>query len=470
MPEMPRTPIGRLAVTIEHATGLQPDETAFDQIPLTDPARLTEAIRAQADGFEVVVTGTLDRRLVLIEHRLQQDGPAGAATTWTAADLSGRPHRTRAWPTWTAERLTIGDPDGWLSAARVTAEGAARLLSPKLLLVALYHPEYFPLPRFPLGISDLARAARATLLGQVELIDMQLGSALDDVLDSIAATEPDIVGVSATFGQHDLMAVLLDQLTACQDAPMVVAGGSLTARNERLLLERYPRLLVARGAGEPTVQDVLALWHGDLAIDQVRGLGYHGAPPARPAAVGAAVLQIGPVRRTATVANRLQTDIWPELDLLPETFRRGGVAQLESSRGCTNFCSFCPRGHKGAWAGTDPDDLAWILHAYREDVVRLDRTPLTIGQLDPPAQVHPAVAAEDHELEHRRDHRTVDVDDRLRGVAPFDRLPVGLGPHVTHPRLPDVGAGTLVDRQAAQRSHRPAAGQKHDRGSDIRPN
>ena len=28
-----------------------------------------------------------------------------------------------------------------------------------MLLAALYHPEYFPLPRFPLGISDVARAA-----------------------------------------------------------------------------------------------------------------------------------------------------------------------------------------------------------------------------------------------------------------------------------------------------------------------
>ncbi|QXJ25874.1 cobalamin B12-binding domain-containing protein [Actinomadura graeca] len=382
MPEAPRTAIGRLILGIEHATGLRLQEAAFEAIPLTEPACLAEAISGHlsddSGGWEVVVTGTLDRRLALIEHDADhdighaRDARADAASTWTVVDLSGQPHRTRAWPSWTAGRLTLDDPAGWLSAATVTAGGAARLLSPKLLLVALYHPEYFPLPRFPLGISGLARAARATLLGQVDLMDMQLGHSLDDVLERIAATEPDIVGVSATFGQHDLMTALLDQLTTRlangQNGPMLVAGGSLTVRNERLLLDRYPRLLIARGAGEPTIQDVLALWHGDLPLDHVRGIGYHDAPPESSTSCGG-VLQIGKsgqgARRTATVANRLQTDIWPELDLLPETFRHGGVAQLESSRGCVSFCSFCPRGHKGSWAGADPDDLTWVLGAYR---------------------------------------------------------------------------------------------------------
>ncbi|MGH3791421.1 MAG: hypothetical protein ACRDQ9_11615, partial [Pseudonocardiaceae bacterium] len=71
-------------------------------------------------------------------------------------------------------------------------------------------------------------------------------------------------------------------------------------------------------------------------------------------------LSIGP-RRTATVANRQQTDMWPELDLLERTFAHNGVAQLEFSRGCTNYCSFCPRGHKGQWAGAAPDALPWLL-------------------------------------------------------------------------------------------------------------
>ncbi|MGH3808293.1 MAG: hypothetical protein ACRDRU_17055 [Pseudonocardiaceae bacterium] len=58
---------------------------------------------------------------------------------------------------------------------------------------------------------------------------------------------------------------------------MAVAGGSLTACNERILLERYPNLIIGRGAGEPTIADVLAHWHDDLAMQHIRGAGYQGA-------------------------------------------------------------------------------------------------------------------------------------------------------------------------------------------------
>jgi B12 binding domain len=338
----------RLVQTISHATGTVPTvDTGPWSVPLAQPDRVHDAIGECVGGRTVVVTGTLDRRLVLIEHE-----PGGE--TWTAADLSGQAHNTRSWPAWTAEHLTLRDPDDWLSHAEITDEGRRRLLRPRLLLASLYHPENFPLPRFPLAISDLARAARATLLGYVELMDMQLGIRLEDILDRVATGDVDIVGVSATFGQHDLMTRLLDEITSIDNPPMVVAGGSLTARNERILLERYPNLIIGRGAGEPTIADVLAHWHDDLVVQHIRGAGYQGATR------GEGTLSIGP-RRTATVANRQQTDMWPELDLLERTFAHNGVAQLESSRGCTNYCSFCPRGHKGQWAGAAPDALPWLL-------------------------------------------------------------------------------------------------------------
>jgi radical SAM superfamily enzyme YgiQ (UPF0313 family) len=348
----------RLVETITHATGTAPAMGSGPwSAPLTQPDRLHEAIAECVDGRTVVVTGTLDRRLVLIEHE-----PGGA---WTAADLCGQPHHTRAWPAWVANHLTIQDPDEWLSHAEISPEGVQRLLRPRLLLASLYHPETFPLPRFPLAISDLARAARSTLLGHVELLDMQLGVSLDDILDRIGSGGVDIVGVSATFGQHDLMTRLLDEITRRENPPVVLAGGSLTIRNEHLLLERYPRLIIGRGAGEPTIADVLAHWHHDLALDQVRGAGYTGAPR------GAATMTISR-RRNAVVPNLAQVDILPELDLLDRTLTHNGVAQLEFSRGCTNFCSFCPRGHKGQWFGAKPESMAWIL---KEIGLIFDRHP-----------------------------------------------------------------------------------------------
>ncbi|MFI1727562.1 B12-binding domain-containing radical SAM protein [Streptomyces sp. NPDC020489] len=200
----------------------------------------------------------------------------------------------------------------------------------------------------------MARAARATLMGTVNLADMQLGVTQEELVKQITTGAPDIVGISATFGQHDLMLQLLDAAFAGPLPPMVVAGGSLTARNERLLLERYPDLLVARGGGEATIEGVLAHWHGDIPREEIPGIGYTSAARGGGMAIGR--------RRTAKpVARDTGSDILPELDLLPATFTHHGVAQLETSRGCTNTCSFCPRGHKGLWAGAPPGQLPWIL-------------------------------------------------------------------------------------------------------------
>ncbi|MFI0742772.1 B12-binding domain-containing radical SAM protein [Streptomyces sp. NPDC021100] len=299
---------------------------------------------------EVRVTGALDRRLVFVER------PDGR---WVVADLSGRAHGTRPWPAWAGQHLDLDSPRQWLSLADLAPEAVYRLSRPRVLLAALYHREYFPLPRFPLGISDVARAARSALMGEVSLTDMQLGTSLADLVTRVTDDTPDILGVSATFGQHDLMIELLDAAYALPEPPLVVAGGSLTARNEGLLLQRYPALLIARGAGEVTIADLLAHWHGDIPRDQVHSIGYNGAPR------GQGTFAIGR-RRTAKPVSRAQSDFLPELDLLPATFEHHGVAQLEASRGCTNFCSFCPRGHKGQWTGGVPKDFCWMLAAVNE--------------------------------------------------------------------------------------------------------
>ncbi|HUY47292.1 MAG TPA: radical SAM protein [Streptosporangiaceae bacterium] len=333
-----------------------------------EPFRLRENLERSLAGSarRVRIAGSLDRRLLLVERR---DG------RWAAGDLSGQPHETRAWPAWAAGRISLETPGSWLSLATLDDLAVYRVSRPIVLLAALYHPEYFPLPRFPLGISDVARAARATLIGDVRLADMQLSVTLEGMIGMVEAERPDILGVSATFGQHDLMVALLDAAYRLPRPPLVIAGGSLTARNEALLLERFPRLLIARGGGEATIEGLLAHWHADIGLDQVPGLGFNGA--ARGGAL--AVTR----RRTARPVTRDATaDIIPELDLLAATFEHHGVAQLETSRGCTNFCSFCPRGHKGSWTGTAPRRLPWLLAEMRRVFDRYPHISRTLYLVD----------------------------------------------------------------------------------------
>ncbi|MGI8452068.1 MAG: B12-binding domain-containing radical SAM protein [Streptosporangiaceae bacterium] len=356
----------RLTETVRYAAGI--DLPPVDDTVFLQPPRLRHLLETALAGTagRVRVAGPLDRRLAFLEAR---DG------RWVVADLSGQPHRTRAWPAWTSGRIELEAPGAWLSPARVDEQAIYRLTRPDVLLAALYHPEYFPLPRFPLGISDVARAARSTLLGTVRLADMQLGVTLEDLIRQVSEEGPGILGVSATFGQHDLMIELLDAAYRLPRPPLVVVGGSLTARNEGLLLERYPRLLVARGGGEATIEGLLAHWHGDVDLSQVPGLGFNGAARGG----GVAITR----RRTAKPVTRDATaDIFPELDLLPATFDYHGVAQLETSRGCTNFCSFCPRGHKGLWSGAAPGRLPWMLAEIRSVFDRYPHVSRTVYLVD----------------------------------------------------------------------------------------
>lgn len=55
---------------------------------------------------------------------------------------------------------------------------------------------------------------------------------------------------------------------------------------------------------------------------------------------------------------------------------------MESSRGCTNYCSFCPRGHKGHWSGTHPEALPWIVKAIRDVFDRYPEVSRTLYLVD----------------------------------------------------------------------------------------
>ncbi|MFI6883900.1 B12-binding domain-containing radical SAM protein [Streptosporangium canum] len=350
----------RLLTVVGQLTTLDPaQKAAIRAIPYSQPNSLARTVADLLPGRRVVLTGTLEQRLLAISS--PEPGP------WLLASLDRQPHTARSWPAWAREHIDLRTPAKWISEADLDEHATHRLTRPTILLAALYRREHFPLPRFPLAISDLARAARATLSGHVELMDMQLGASLDDIITAVHRQRPDIVGISATFGQHELMTTLLAAIAEHappeHGGPLVLAGGSLTARNEAILLERYPHLLIARGAGEPTIGDVIAHWHGDLDREQIHGIGYQGK------ARGSGMLGIAR-RRTAVVPNRELEDFYPELDLVQNTFGARGVMQLEISRGCTNRCSFCPRGHKGTWAGGTPSRLPWLLQAIDTEFAR----------------------------------------------------------------------------------------------------
>ena len=343
--------VGRLTGAPADPAGVAALSQLFDR-----PNELAAALRAQAgDGLgDLLFVGPLERRVALL-----RDANGWSAITFGAYGLD-------VLPAGVAARLGQVEPDG--AQAWTLRPGAGLrdyLARPTVYLAALYHPEVFPLPRLSLAISDLIRAARCAGVSRVVAQDMQLGWQVSDLARDIVREAPDLLGISATFGQHDVLDALLAEIEGLGWPPgcQLVFGGSLSALNQRVLLDAYPQAIVATGPGERTIGDLVGWLRGERPLESVSGIAHRARD-------GAGVT--GEIRQTGQVSPREVDDMLPELDLLDATLGARGVVQLESSRGCSYACSFCPRVHKGIWAGDDPLAASAVL----PDIARLlDRYP-----------------------------------------------------------------------------------------------
>lgn len=235
-------------------------------------------------------------------------------------------------------KIDLATPGAYVSEGSWSAVAYHRATTPNVFLVGLHHREHFPTVRFHLALGLLASAARSLHRGTVTLRDMQLGGTVTDLIEEIATSTPDIVGVSVTFGQADLLGEFLRALECVPQRPqIVVVGGSLAARNADLILGSYDDVIVCTGSGEATIRDLMRSSTGEIPLDEVRGIAFRRA---------------GVTVHTPRVYDA--PDRVPELDLLAPTLDRHGVMLLETTRGCTHACSFCPRDHKGRWQAGSP--------------------------------------------------------------------------------------------------------------------
>jgi radical SAM superfamily enzyme YgiQ (UPF0313 family) len=321
------------------------------------PERLAEVLRSELGATDVVVAGAQEDRIVIIG-----DYNPNSLFVSSSLPLADHPLVTHC-----QTGIDLANPGSQVSMGRISLSALAKLTTPHMRLIALYHAEQFPLPRFPLGISDIAAAVRKQFIGRVSLQDMQFGLTADGIIASLDLDRPEIVGISATFGQYDLLEHVLTRLPTIHDYdPLVVIGGSLPALIADLLVRRFPRVLVSKGPGEQTMKDVMKFWHNELPISAISDIVY---------------LKSGfPFRTPRRPAER---DVeFPELDLLDETLKHRGVMQLESSRGCTYHCSFCPRDQKGLWLGGDSAALEQILSSLAHIYESYPRTARKVFLVD----------------------------------------------------------------------------------------
>lgn len=307
---------------------------------LHEPQKLANIIQKKiaTSARDVIVNGPFEQRIIIIQILNES-----SIIISVNGDL-----RSNAFVIAKRDLLKIDNCESAISPAYIPDSLIERLKSPLVKLVALYHPENFPLPRFALGISDIARSIREEYIGQVTLSDMQLNKNVYDISNEIKDELPDIIGISVTFGQQDVLEKLLSLIASKSDySPLIVIGGSLAALNSKHLVETYHNVIVGLGDGESTMPDIIRCWYKEKGFSEANNvmiLSENGTP----------------IKTPKNTLPSITAGI-PELDLLPYTLQQRGVMQLEATRGCSYACSFCPRSHKGIWSAQSIDLFEKIL-------------------------------------------------------------------------------------------------------------
>lgn len=217
----------------------------------------------------------------------------------------------------------------------------SKLCSPKIALLSLAKKDIYTFPRFALGISDIAHAIRKTFSGSVSLHDLQLDSSIESFVEFIKKEKVDIVGISMTFGLFDVLEDVLDAIHREKLDCKIAIGGSLTGITFKEILSKYPSVIVSLSEGETFFQKLIDYFNGECKLEDIPAIAF---------VKGGKIVQT----QFSKYSRNAPLSI-PELDLLLPTIKAKGVFQLETSRGCYNACSFCPRRQKGIWRGCEND-------------------------------------------------------------------------------------------------------------------
>nr|5UL3_A Chain A, OxsB protein [Priestia megaterium]5UL4_A Chain A, OxsB protein [Priestia megaterium]BAA21631.1 oxsB [Priestia megaterium] len=209
---------------------------------------------------------------------------------------------------------------------------------PTVTLVNLCVIENFPIPRLNLSTGTLSSYLRKEQLAKVELIDMQVGTTINQIIKNLLDSQPDIIGLSVNFGQKKLAFEILDLIYSHIEngdlSSIITVGNVIPSFSPEQFFERYPSLLICDKEGEYTLRDLIKMLKKELKLDEVNGISY--------------VDESGEVKHNVAETVNFKEEVpTPSLDILGEISKFRGALTLETSRGCDySRCTFCPRDHK----------------------------------------------------------------------------------------------------------------------------
>jgi anaerobic magnesium-protoporphyrin IX monomethyl ester cyclase len=193
--------------------------------------------------------------------------------------------------------------------------------------------------QIPLGVYYLASYVRQGG-HEVRVIDGEAQEmAVSDIVRKVLEYKPDIIGISSTtVAFQRALETAREIKTHIPEVPVVIGGPHVTAVGEEVL--NYPEIDFAiLGEGEETLKDLLDTLAGCGSVSLIKGLAYrNGTMPT--------------INASRPFIGNLDSIPFPAYDLIadfrlynppPTNYKRLPVANVVTSRGCPNQCTFC--GH-----------------------------------------------------------------------------------------------------------------------------
>lgn len=232
-----------------------------------------------------------------------------------------------------------------------------RIKLPKIVLVNLCVVENFPIPRLSLSVGAIASYIRMYQAANVFIIDMQMRINLSEVEEKCEKINPDIIGISVSFGQKKLCLQLISEIQERLSEtfnPKIVVGNVLPSLYAEDFLDIQKDIFVSHGEGEECFLDIIGYIKGEKSLEQVCGISYKD--------------KYGNINTNSNRTVDIDNQPFPALDTINDLLEFKGALTLELSRGCNYAkCSFCPRIHKGkVWRQVNVNTIGMYLEVVKD--------------------------------------------------------------------------------------------------------